>query len=53
MEKADQDKITSIILRMVIDTMKEGATVEQAKQHVFNKWYKEYPEILNVWVNSF
>lgn len=50
MGKKDIETISRIIVRLVVKNVLAGATLEKAKDQAFNRFYNEYPKVLEAWL---
>lgn len=52
LNKENSQKISEIILGLVARNMENGLTYEEAKEQAFNRLNKEYPQLLNMWIEE-
>ena len=50
MKKADIKRISEIVIDLITRNVKNGASVEKAKEQAFNRMNLECPEVLRAWL---
>ena len=52
MDQKENDIITKAIGNLIINNMKAGYDYDTAKGQAFNRMNKEYPGLINVWIQA-